>query len=382
MDALYARLDAAMKARRFRRAGTLKRAIRARQGWLRRQLRSQGTRPGFQVSSKPDLASGVQPHESNSSVASGAAPGTCVAAKSPGPYRSFHPPSTWMGLGRHPRSAWVDQRTGRYPQRCSDARVQAVTRCFMDGRVADGDGVPEACAGMVPIASSCAAALPSATAVSRSQRAMRAPLFAATYCANVLTDGLEDLCFTLLQGLHAEQLELRQRQPLQFKARQRYVVGFQEVLKCLRAGRVRLVLLATDVEAIEVAPSPPAQPVAGPSPAAATAAPPSRQTRRKAFQTLHEAVQLVQQSTGSGSGQHGTRAPPLCVTCMSRERLSYALHAKGSKVSCVAVLQAEKNREALKAVTCYGRYLASVYAAEMEAARADRGGVCGTVAEP
>ncbi|CAG9579215.1 conserved hypothetical protein [Leishmania major strain Friedlin] len=381
MDALYASLDAAMKSHRYRQAGKLKRRIHACQLRLRRELKARALHGSLRSDTGRSSralsdTTGTDVQETRTAVSSG-------DAALPSLYRSFHPPSTWLGMGQHPRSAWVDQRTGRYPQLCTEAHLQAVVRHFMNGDVADLETLPDACKAMIPAPSSS----PPSTALSRSQRAMKSSLFAAAYCTNVLTDALDDLCFTLLQGLYKEQRDLKQKQPLQFKARQRYVVGFQEVLKCLKAGRVRLVLLATDVEAVEIPvsalpppPPPPPQPsVTVPGvrrTASPSARPASKSTRKKAFQTLHEAVQLVQQLCGvTGPAErdtvarfngHGTRAPPLCVSCMSRQRLSYALYAKGSKVGCVAVLQAEKNREALKAVMSYARYLTTAYTAEME----------------
>ncbi|KAK7195126.1 Ribosomal protein L7Ae/L30e/S12e/Gadd45 family [Novymonas esmeraldas] len=378
MTAMYGRLDAAMKAREYARAAALKRRIRARQRRLHRDLRvatSQHCGDGSGGRTYTSLTLPDTEAEGRTRKRCAAVPGSS-GGESPTPYQSFHPPTTWLGVGRHPRSSWVDQRSGRYPQLCNSSHLQAVARHFMDGEVADVGALPDDCASLVLATSSPA---PSPAALSRSRRAMKASLFVAAYCANVLTDALDDLCFTLLQGLYSEQRDLRQKQPLQFKARQRYVVGFQEVLKCLKAGRVRLVLLAADVEAVDVVPSPPseannASAAGAADPALSTASPhtrpPSKPARRKAFQSLHEAVQLVQQLSGVGhstanalaSAVVGTRAPPLCLTCMSRQRLSYALYAKGSKVGCVAVLQAEKNRDALKAVMCYGRYLTSVYA--------------------
>ncbi|KAG5471286.1 hypothetical protein LSCM1_01360 [Leishmania martiniquensis] len=386
MDSLYTRLNAAMKGRRYRQAAKLKRCIRARQQRLRRELQARAL------------------HGSVGSDAGGASHETCDTAgvgvqqthairlsgdvELQSPYRSFHPPSTWLGVGRHPHSTWVDQRTGRYPQQCTEGHLQAVVHHFINGGVADPETLPDVCKAMIPAPPSA----PPSTVRSRSQRAMRSSLFAAAYCANILTDALDDLCFTLLQGLCKEQRDLKQKQPLQFKARQRYVVGFQEVIKCLKAGRVRLVLLATDVEAVEAPvsepPRPPPYPPSLTTPgvhrtASPSARPASKPSRKKAFQTLQDAVHLVQELCGlAGPAKRETvahlsvnraRAPPLCVSCMSRQRLSYALHAKGSKVSCVAVLHAEKSREALKAVMCYAHYLSHVYTVEHTAKNECRG---------
>ncbi|KAG5495775.1 hypothetical protein JIQ42_02635 [Leishmania sp. Namibia] len=378
MDSLYTRLDAAMKGRRYRQAGELRRCVRARQQRLRRELRARALHGSVRIDA--GRASEESPDTAGTGMQQAHAMPFPTDAELQPPYRSFHPPSTWLGVGRHPHSAWVDQRTGRYPRQCTEGHLQAVVRHFMNGDVADLGTLPDTCKTMVPAPSSS----PPSTTLSRSQQAMKSSLFAAAYCNNILTDALDDLCFTLLQGLYKEQRDLKQKQPLQFKARQRYVVGFQEVLKCLKAGRVRLVLLATDVEAVEAPVSaPPSRlPLSsvtepGEHRMASPSAPPaSKPSRRKAFQTLHEAVRRVQQLCGSAApaeqdtvahlSVNRARAPPLCVSCMSRQRLSYALYAKGSKVGCVAVLQAEKNREALRAVISYARYLTAVYTAEHE----------------
>ncbi|CAM42498.1 conserved hypothetical protein [Leishmania braziliensis MHOM/BR/75/M2904] len=382
MNSLYARLDAAMKSRRYRQAGKLKRCIRAHQLRLRRELQDRALQSllrGDAHRSSQALSDTVGAGMQQTHLMVSSSDAALLS-----PYRSFYPPSTWLGVGRHPHSAWVDQRTGRYPQICTEETLQAVVHRFMNGDGADRDTLPDPYKALVSAPSSP----PLSAALSRSQRAMKSSLFAAAYCTNVLTDMLDDLCFTLLQGLYKEQHDLRKKQPLQFKARQRYVVGFQEVLKCLKAGRVRLVLLATDVEAVEVSvsalPPPPSQPSVSVSGGywvpSSSSRPAKKLARKKAFQTLHEAVQLVQQLCGVAGhvtrdtvahlSGHSARAPPLCVSCMSRQRLSYALHAKGSKIGCVAVLQAEKNREALKAVMCYARYLTDAYTTELEATMA------------
>lgn len=375
MDALFGQLDAAVKQRRLGRVAFLRRCLRARQQHLRRSLLST-----------------AQPASGTVIITTASSIREVPADSSPSSYRSFHPPSTWLGVGRHPSSEWVDQRSGRYPKTCAPEQIQFVLRSCADddGPAQSVPTAQQAWLHRLPTlpadltkttAENTEAAASSPAAVTRAQRQLKASLFVAAYCANLLTDTLDDVAFTLLQGLYKEQRDLKQRQPLQFKARQRYVVGFQEVLKCLKAGRVRLVLLAADVEAVD-APEAALHDTTGVSAAVVSPAPArTKPARRKAFQSLHEAVAQVQQLCGSAAadsagGSRAARAPPLCITCMSRQRLSYALYAKGSKVGCVGVMQAEKNRDALKAVMACGRLLTEMYASrESESVPAEKSGV-------
>ncbi|KPA73893.1 hypothetical protein ABB37_09508 [Leptomonas pyrrhocoris] len=407
MDALFLQLDAAMKQRRFGRAAFLKRCLRARRHQLRRELQSKLHSPET-TNTKSDDDRGMADSEGKTIAMDAIAAATTIspaaaAIEASSTYRSFYPSTTWLGVGQHSRSDWVDQRSGRYPKAFPQEWTQFILRNFGEGHLLSNPIVPENYACLIPVPppppapvtkagddgthantfNVVAPPLTSTPVLTRAQRQQKAALSVASYCTNVVTDALDDLCFTLLQGLYKEQRDLKQKQPLQFKARQRYVVGFQEVLKCLRAGRVKLVLLAADVECVDVSeaelkglrtPSQPQQSTLVPTTA--------KLARKKAFQSLHEAVTQVQQLcatikppqassappsalTAESSVAPPTRASPLCVTCMSRQRLSYALYAKGSKVACVGVMQAEKNRDAFKAVVAYGRLLTRVYANEL-----------------
>ena len=430
MDALFRQLDASMKQRRFGRAAFLKHCLRARRHQLRRELlrgKVKNTTAAVAVeaatasSTSQNDARLIDQHAAQKKVDSTRKTGDSEGpTTSPSIYRSFHPPSTWLGVGRHPRSDWVDQRSGRYPAACSQEQIRVVLRGFTSETPAGELDIPEDYRYMIPAAPSTPAAaatlhgtedevaqdrrkvaagsfssaaarpLSSTAALSRAQRRQASSLFVAAYARNVLTDTLDDLCFTLLQGLYKEQRALKQKQPLQFKARQRYVVGFQEVLKCMKAGRVKLVLLAADVEAVDVVDAELRGPSETPLAETATAAPTSKHMRKKVFQSLYEAVTQVQQlcsaaeptqrasaaqssrsmaandnNSGVSTVALSARVPPLCVSCMSRQRLAYALFAKNSNVACVGVMQAEKNRDAFKAVLAYGRLLTQVYADEL-----------------
>jgi hypothetical protein len=432
MDALYVKLDVAMQRKHFGRASFLKRFLRARRYQLRRELlRTRAATTAPTPARSDDAVRECQrdtpPMTSAVAVTTGGSSGSAAQSSTSLPYHSFHPPSTWLGVGRHPRSDWVDQRSGRYPRECTPALIKSILRCVGDDAPLTALSGSEEAPYLIPTAAaSCVgkgktqeatlskwlepttavASPPSPSSVpSCSQRHRKASLYVASYCVNIVTDALDDLCFTLLQGLYKEQRDLKQKQPLQFKARQRYVVGFQEVTKCLKAGRVKMVLLAADVEAVDVSeaelksllalsssssspsPSAPETRMVSSVSTATTTAANARNTRKKAFQTLHEAVAQVQQLCGisapppdsvvfsaspsarksssvSNDATSSMRMPPLCVTCMSRQRLSYALFAKGSQVSCVGVMQAEKNRDAFKAVMAYGRLLTRIYASE------------------
>ncbi|EPY26595.1 hypothetical protein STCU_06176 [Strigomonas culicis] len=235
----------------------------------------------------------------------------------------------------------VDQRSGRYPVLLSDEALrQFHEHCQYD----DLDTTRDFCLSD-PFPASGATA---------SKGKPRAPLFVAPYTKNMVTDLLDDLAFTTLQRLYQEQKKLKEKQPLQFKSRQRYVVGLQETLKCLRAKQVRLVLLAADMEAFappqlgggreddasagEALP-PPADGQSSSDVGGGKAGP------RRRFQSLSEAVHTIQQLCAEESAGE---VP--CVTCMSRQRLSYALFAKQSQISCVGIMHAEQNKEWVKAL--------------------------------
>lgn len=234
---------------------------------------------------------------------------------------------------------------------------------------------------------------------------------------NLITVGLDDLAFTTLHFLFEEQKTLRQKQPLLYKARQRYVVGFHEVLKWLRAGRLQLVLLASDLELegrsdggdmteaddattknnnhnMVAPPSPPegsADAAASASQARHTTTTTSHNNNNKAgagkkttFRSIAEAVQLIQSSCRSESSAFSEAEKPqgdqenastvdvpsssgdvkkaLCISCLSRHTMAYALVCKGrSQVGCVGIAHAEKHHFLVKALRSYGEVLQDLY---------------------
>lgn len=243
---------------------------------------------------------------------------------------------------------------------------------------------------------------------------------------NAITDALDDLAFTTLHYLYEEQRTLRRKHSLQFKSRQRYVIGFHEVLKWLRAGRLQMVLLASDIERWE-------EPRVGveettekegdggggggavlssPPPSSASAVVPSSlPSQRSTFRSIGEAVDWIQAGCGielqperggegekhdparkkpdetdpnGGSGGQDERpillsSPgrkkkisavasdvekeetyPLCITCLTRHSMAYALMCGGkAQVACVGIIQAEKYLYLVKALKAYGKALSA-----------------------
>lgn len=352
MEKLYERLTIAVHDHRFALAYRLKRRLLYRRQRLQRQLQryrkqvegeadEERGEASKSSSSPPSALPQRTSHPAQMAVAATASTATTSAV-----YCSFHPSTTALGVGQHPLHDRVDQRAGRYPMKLPLPVVKAVRQQYADHAGETKEGAAET-----------------------QKEDMRPPqthrLFVAAYCRNVLTDTLDDLAFTTLQGLYEEQKEVRKKQPRQFKARQRYVVGLQETIKYLRAGRVKLVLLAADVEVVDDAKEKsPAQPSEG--------SPPNSQktAARGRFRSLSEAVATVYglcdvpDAAGEASTGPVLRRP-LCVTCMSRQRLSYALFAKNSAISCVGVLLAEKHHEHLKALIAYGQALRRRYEEEV-----------------
>lgn len=331
MEMLQVQLDVAMKERRFDIAGRLKRQIRHHRFRLQRALR-------FAESGEDDDSDGSRKEMATSpSPAEAEAP---PAQEGEAIYVNHFPPTVLLGVGRHPRQADIDRRTGRYPVKIPSSVISA----FLLNTTKQADDGDEA------LAACCAGEAGEGASIPGPAR-NAPPLFVSAYCRNNITDFLDDLAFTTMQALYAEQRELRQKQPMQFKARQRYVIGFNETLKHLRAGRVKLVVMAADIEVV------------------GDATPQPGQSRSK-FQTLDEAIGIVA-ALCAGGGPSGAPVPTM-VTCMSRQRLSYALFAKGSSVSCVGVLHAEKNLALLKALRLLSRGLSICYMALNDAANSGR----------
>ncbi|CAD2214004.1 Ribosomal protein L7Ae/L30e/S12e/Gadd45 family, putative [Angomonas deanei] len=200
-------------------------------------------------------------------------------------------------------SSTVDQRSGRYPVTLSKEDLEHFhANCSFDRP----NAIREYCQNP-----------PVSTATSKTGKT-RKGLAVGVYCRNVITDYVDDLTFTTLQKLYHEQGELKRKNKIGFRSKLRYVVGLQETIKHLKAGLVKLVILAADLEV--VGRSSPKEP-----------------SDRKRFDRLEEAVETVY---GLCNGKSNP-IPVLC--CMSRQRLAYALFAKNSHVSCVGVLQVDSS---------------------------------------
>jgi ribosomal protein L7Ae-like RNA K-turn-binding protein len=72
------------------------------------------------------------------------------------------------------------------------------------------------------------------------------------YVTNVLTRELDRATEVLLSKLHDLQITLKREQPLKYAKQLRYVLGLREALRGLKVKRVKLVVIAPDVEAVGV----------------------------------------------------------------------------------------------------------------------------------
>jgi ribosomal protein L7Ae-like RNA K-turn-binding protein len=72
------------------------------------------------------------------------------------------------------------------------------------------------------------------------------------YVTNLLSRPLDKAVEALVSKLCGLQAKLRKEQPLKYAKQMRYVLGMREAVRGLRARRVRLLIVAPDVEAIDV----------------------------------------------------------------------------------------------------------------------------------
>ena len=72
-----------------------------------------------------------------------------------------------------------------------------------------------------------------------------------SYCDHDLSKELDDVCKTLLQDVVRFQDRQYNKDPVKAKARRRYIVGLREVKKFLVVKKVRLVVIAPDLENVE-----------------------------------------------------------------------------------------------------------------------------------
>eukprot|EP00796_Vickermania_ingenoplastis_P009448 gene9448-6631_t len=333
MALLYHRLDAAMQQQQFRRAHTLRQALIGRRHRLQRRLRE------AQVA---HTEATVSEGSSMSSQAVAALPPSRPAAAPV--YCSFHPDSRRLaGAFRNPLDR---RRCTRHPLLLPVSAVEmAQQQCGMGGA-----GESSAAVEMAWEKALEAAAQQAEEALRRSNKLPRRPphpIATNRHARNGITDALDDLAFTTLRALFEEQCVLRKKQPLQLKARQRYVVGFHEVIKWLKAGRLQIVLLAADLE-LELE-----QGEGGPAAAAPPPPPPPASKGQAPRRTAAAGAEAEQRADPAA----GVRAP-LCLTCLSRHAMAYALVCKGRcQVGCVGISTAEQHHFLLKALKSYGELL-------------------------
>lgn len=176
------------------------------------------------------------------------------------------------------------------------------------------------------------------------------PTACTTPALHALTDALDDLAFTTLQCLGEEERALRAKQSLNFKARQRYVLGFHEVLQWLKAGRLQVVLLASDLELEDEAWLAAQQ--------EALMERPQVKSKKTTFRSLREAVETIRsRCCGSESTTEERASLPLCITCLTRHGMGYALRRRGCLVGCMGIARAEQYHSLVKALRAYGEVL-------------------------
>ncbi|KEG10442.1 hypothetical protein DQ04_03711040 [Trypanosoma grayi] len=238
-------------------------------------------------------------------------------------YVNFYPSLASMGVGAHPHTELIDQRSSRYPRRISG-----------DALLHLGDATEQAACRLPPVSSGTK--------------------YVGPYCRNIITDELDDLVFTILQQQYQLQRRMKKEKPLQFKGRRFYSTGLRETLKGLRAAatRIPVVLLASDIEFNTAAhvqhghndEAPPA-PCKGGAPSA------------KKMTVSELGVSGTLEEIRSHCAVNGI---PL-ITCMNRRRLAYALFAKGCSVSAVLLHSAEGVHEEVKVLRRYAQHLSEAY---------------------
>lgn len=311
LEDIYTKIDAAIRSKEYWKARRLKGILRHRRAKLRRFLiekRNAHNVENTEGQYEEDEEDPDEHREKDGRV-----------------YSSFHPDTTLLlpTASMHPDTA-IDTRTGRYPTKLDAASIKAII-------------------------AACDAQEESATAAQETVVSGKLPkLVVARYCRNVITDQLDDLAFTVLQALFCEQRDLRKKKPLHFSSRMKYVSGLQETMKYLRSGRLKLVLLAADIEVGEDGCSVTQQLQQKEK------EPPAAPKARRRFQSLDEGVRMVMELCDGAVSPTGNVSHIPCVTCLSRKRMSYALFAKGSSISCVGILGTDRNTEALRALRLYG----------------------------
>ncbi|CBH10724.1 hypothetical protein, conserved [Trypanosoma brucei gambiense DAL972] len=244
---------------------------------------------------------------------------------------NFYPSLSLMGIGTHPLTAVIDQRSGRHPRQLTASEVAQLHNTTPDLLVA---------------------------AANSNKPRNPIPRYLVSSCANILTDRLDDIVFTILQRQYTLQKRMKKEKPLQFKARKFYSTGMRETLRALRAAatRIPVVLIASDIELN------------------GTLSPNIDKEfcveREGTAENVVATVSRSQHKTVGELGVSGTLEEihshcvkgniPL-VTCMSRRKLAYALFAKGCNISIVVLHSAEGVHEEVRALRHYAHQLCEQY---------------------
>ena len=72
------------------------------------------------------------------------------------------------------------------------------------------------------------------------------------YVDHILSNTLDTAIWQLLDKLHDVQQKLKKREPLKVKSHLRYVVGLKQALKFVEINRAKLIILAPDIESLNV----------------------------------------------------------------------------------------------------------------------------------
>ncbi|CUI11282.1 ribosomal protein L7a-like, putative [Bodo saltans] len=163
------------------------------------------------------------------------------------------------------------------------------------------------------------------------------------YCINVITNELDVAASSLLRKLQAAQKKLKSEQPMHFRARMRFQCGLREVIRSIVAKRVRLVLVAPDVEPVVNEGTTPAADAPHPLVAVPSIVAQTQTTRRGIEGTVRSIIDLCSEKS----------IPWAC--CLSRQTMGHALRLGRSHVSVVAILSADGAYEEYRSVITHLR---------------------------
>lgn len=170
--------------------------------------------------------------------------------------------------------------------------------------------------------------------------------FTRDYVTNILTDALDDLAHTLIETLREAQQKLKEKKPLHYKARMRYVCGLREVMTSIVSGRCLCVLMAPDVENISAAEND--ENIQKLKSIVEGNEVDDFGTKERTENTSIADLAIASlRKTVSTLGLEGSvraiiaacaikRIP--VVYCLSRMRMAYSIRQRGMHVSCIAIL--------------------------------------------